>query len=189
MRVELDGMVALVTGSTGGIGEAIARELAENGATTVINGRSRDRAEALVDSLEANDGTADYALADINDYDQVAGMVEDIVEEHGGLDLLAVSGAASSGPVPRFFRETPPEDLEAFCTSMYLNRMYAVKAALEPLIDANGRVVLVSADAGRWPTPGEVGPGTASAAVMMATKVLASEHARWTSTSTPLPYR
>jgi 3-oxoacyl-[acyl-carrier protein] reductase len=62
---------------------------------------------------------------------------------------------------------------------MYLNRMYAAKAALEPLIDANGRVVLVSADAGRWPTPGEVGPGTASAAVMMATKVLASELARW----------
>jgi NAD(P)-dependent dehydrogenase (short-subunit alcohol dehydrogenase family) len=131
-----------------------------NGATTVINGRSRDCADVLVDDIDADGGTAHYAFADINYYHQLAGMVEDVVVEHGGLDLLAVSGAASSGPVPRFFRDTPPKDVEAFCTSMYLNRMYAVKAALEPLIDAGGRVALVSADAGRWPTPGEIGPGT-----------------------------
>lgn len=179
MDCSLEGEVALVTGSTDGIGAAIAREFADNGATVVVNGRSPEKAESVVAALEERGATASAVLADINDYDAVAEMVETVTERHGGLDIVVGNGAAAAGPPPRFFADTDPADLEAYCRSMFLNRMYVVKAALDPLVESEGRVVLVGSDAGRWPTPGEVGPGAASAAMMMATKVLASELARW----------
>lgn len=179
MDHSLEGKVALVTGSTDGIGAAIASEFADNGATVVVNGRSAEKADALVTALEERGATASVVLADINDYDAVEEMVETITDRYDGLDIVVGNGAAAAGPPPQFFADTDPGDLETYCRSMFLNRMYIVKAALEPLIESAGRIVLVSSDAGRWPTPGEVGPGAASAAVMMATKVLASELARW----------
>lgn len=179
MDRSLEGQVALVTGSTDGIGAAIAREFADAGATVVVNGRSAEKADALVEALEERGADASAVLADINDYDAVEAMVETVVDRYGGLDIVVGNGAAAAGPPPQFFRDTDPEDLEMYCRTMLLNRLYVVKAALEPLVESAGRVVLVSSDAGRWPTPGEVGPGAASAGVMMATKVLASELARW----------
>ena len=110
----------------------------------------------------------------------MARPIEGIVADRGGIDVLVPNGAAMSTPVPDYFRGTDPDDLLSFAESIFANRLYIIRAALRPMIEAGGgQVVSIGADSGRWPTPGEVGPGSASAALMMATKVLAWELGRW----------
>jgi 3-oxoacyl-[acyl-carrier protein] reductase len=176
----MTGQTALVTGSTGGIGRAVAAELASHGAHVVVNGRSAEHGEPVVAAIEDAGGSAAFRAADINDYDQVTRLVGGVVADRGGIDVLVPNGAATSAPIPDYFRGTDPEDMLSFAESMFANRLYVIRAALEPMIEAGGgRIVSIGADSGRWPTPGEVGPGTASAALMMATKVLARELGRW----------
>lgn len=94
--------------------------------------------------------------------------------------MLVPNGAAMSTPVPDYFRGTNPDGLLSFTESIFANRLYVVRAALRPMIEpGGGQVISIGADLGRWPTPGKAGPGSASAALMMATKVLAWELGRW----------
>lgn len=179
MRVDLTDSTAVVAGSTAGVGRAIAAELAAQGAHVVVNGRSSERCEQAAAEMRDRGHTVSAQAADINEYDAVAEMMEVVATDHGSIDVLVPNGAAASGPVPTFFDSTPPEDLLGFAESMLANRLYCIKAALKPLrADGGGRVINISADAGRWPTPGEIGPGSAAAGLMMATKVLAWELGR-----------
>ncbi|NNE11114.1 MAG: SDR family NAD(P)-dependent oxidoreductase, partial [Ilumatobacter sp.] len=83
---ELNGRVALVTGSSSGIGEAIARRFADLGATVVVNSSSSVEAgERVAAELP---GDASYARADISDREQARALIETAVERHGRLDIL-----------------------------------------------------------------------------------------------------
>jgi len=96
----LDGKVALVTGAGKNIGRAIARHLARDGATVVVNGRG-DRAavDAVVAEIQAAGGTATGHLADVSDPRAVAQMVEAAAGSHGGLDIV-VSNAGLRRQTP-----------------------------------------------------------------------------------------
>lgn len=80
--------VVLVTGSTRGIGEEIARRFAREGASVVVNGRSRDAGTAVVESIRENGGDATFVPADLRDAAEVQALVEHTVEEHGRIDVL-----------------------------------------------------------------------------------------------------
>lgn len=180
MEFDLSEKRVIVTGSTGGVGLEIASQFVEAGASVVVNGRDSEKGPEVAAALDDGPGDAQFVPADLTSYESVETMVEDSVASLGGLDILVVSGAATVAPPPDFFTETSAENLEDFLAPMYLSRVYAAKAALDPLIEADdARLVFISADAGRWPTPAEIGPGSAGAAVMMATKVLASELGRY----------
>jgi NAD(P)-dependent dehydrogenase (short-subunit alcohol dehydrogenase family) len=179
VEIFLDGQTAVVTGSTSGIGRAIALELADHGANVVVNGRSRDRGEDAVAEIEDRGADALFVPADINQYDEVETMMDTAVEEFGSIEVLVPNGAAAAGPVPDFFENTVPAAILELCEVAYANRLYAIKAALDPLKESSGRVVSITADAGQVPTPAEATIGGANAALMMATRVLASELARW----------
>lgn len=87
--MELEGQVALVTGSAKNIGRAINLALADAGAKVVINAlRSADDARALAEEIEAGGGEAMAHVADIRDPDDVAGMMKAAVERFGGLNIL-----------------------------------------------------------------------------------------------------
>lgn len=180
MEVDLTDSVAVVTGSTAGIGRTIAIELADQNARVIVNWRSDDRCTEVVEAILAEGGTAEYQSMDINDYDEVQRGMASIVDRHGKIDIFVPNGAAAAGPVPTFFEETDPKDFLDFAENTLVNRLYCIKATLEGLKAADdARVVNISADAGRIPTPGEIGPGTAAAGLMMGTKILASELGRW----------
>lgn len=96
----LDGLRALVTGSSRGIGAETASYLAEAGASVVINFRNKEaRATKLVDKIVAAGGSAIAIGADLTDAESVAGMFDTIENEWGGLDILVMnaSGGMESG--------------------------------------------------------------------------------------------
>jgi len=88
--------VAVITGSTRGIGEGIARRLASEGASVVVTGRSVDDGEAVVDDITAGGGTATYVRADVRDPDDIAALFEVTVERFGSLDVLVNNAAVQT---------------------------------------------------------------------------------------------
>ncbi len=88
MDLQLDGKCALVTGSSSGIGESIARYLAREGATVVVHGRNVERTEAVCTDIKAAGGEALAVTGDLTDDAAVAGIRDRIFTEMGGLDIL-----------------------------------------------------------------------------------------------------
>src|SRR5699024_5494046 len=80
--------VALVTGSGSGIGEGIAWNLAENGASVVINDIDEKKASKVAKEMSDAGFRASYQIADITKMEQVEAMVSSIVKENEGLDIL-----------------------------------------------------------------------------------------------------
>ena len=100
-RFRLDGRVAVVTGASKGIGEAIARGLAEFGATVVVSSRMQDAVDAIAEALRA-DGFDAHALAcHVGDVEAIYGFVDEVVETHGGIDIVVNNAATNPvfGPV------------------------------------------------------------------------------------------
>ncbi|WP_224450319.1 SDR family NAD(P)-dependent oxidoreductase [Haloprofundus salilacus] len=83
-----EGSVALVTGSTRGIGAGIARRLADEGASVVVTGRTAEAGEAVVADIRETGGVAEFVRADMRDPDDIAALVEATVDEFGRLDHL-----------------------------------------------------------------------------------------------------
>lgn len=91
---ELEGKVAIVTGSARNIGRATAVELARAGASLIINAReSKVLCEEVAHAIEANGGRAIPVIADITDRDAVGRMVETAVQTFGGVDILVNNAA------------------------------------------------------------------------------------------------
>jgi len=96
---DMDGRTAIVTGSSGGIGRAIAERFAEEGGNVVTNSRSEERAEAAAEEIREAGGSAVGAAADVSDYEAVEGLVGAAVEEFGGLDVFVNNaGHSITGP-------------------------------------------------------------------------------------------
>ncbi|NEU55556.1 SDR family NAD(P)-dependent oxidoreductase [Halorussus sp. MSC15.2] len=83
-----EGDAVLVTGSTRGIGEGIARRFAREGASVVVTGRTEADGETTVADIEDAGGDATFVRADMRDPEDIAALVEATAEEYGGIDVL-----------------------------------------------------------------------------------------------------
>ena len=102
---ELDGRVALVTGSSRGIGAAIARLFAERGASVIVHGRDADAVRTVVADIEKSGGRALAAIADLTRYDQIEAMRDSIEQRLGPVDILVANAGGST------VRPGPLEDI------------------------------------------------------------------------------
>ena len=175
----LEGKVALVTGGTRGIGFRIAEALAEKGARVTVNGRSAEHGEEALSRLSRVSPHVAFEAGECGDYAAIARVVERTVSRTGGLDIVVSAGAAGTlGPTP--FAEMTPEQIESGFRSRFFPRIYPVHASL-PALRARGAgsIVMVTTDAARHPTPGESVIGAVGAGIVLMTKALAREFARW----------
>ena len=80
--------VAIITGSTSGMGRDTAYVFAEEGAKVVVCGRNEERAREVVENIKANGGEAIYVIADMTDLDQVCTIFDKTIEAYGTVDIL-----------------------------------------------------------------------------------------------------
>ena len=88
MTLRLQSKIALVTGAGAGIGEAISRRFAEEGATVIVTDINADSAQRVAAQINAQGGSAEAHCQDVTDEDAWAAMVADILARHGNLDVL-----------------------------------------------------------------------------------------------------
>jgi NAD(P)-dependent dehydrogenase (short-subunit alcohol dehydrogenase family) len=98
---QLDGKVALVTGASKGIGEAMARGLAEFGARVVVSSRKQEGVDAVAEAFRADGLEATGIAANIGTLDDIHALVDKTVETYGGLDVIINNAAANPvfGPI------------------------------------------------------------------------------------------
>jgi 2-hydroxycyclohexanecarboxyl-CoA dehydrogenase len=157
--LDLSGRVALVTGAGQGVGEAVARMLAEQGAAVAVNDYYADRAAAVADAITAGGGRACGAQADVSVGDSVTAMVSEIERELGPIDIL-INNAGNAGPErsalepnPPFW-ESSPEDWAPWIAVNYTGVMLVTRAVVGGMVERGfGRVVTVISDAGRVGEP------------------------------------
>jgi len=180
MKVDLSGKVALITGATKGVGREIALKFAYSGADIAINARRPEPAADLLSEIEAAGVKGIFEPADITDYGEVSRMVSQVLRRLGKIDILVVSGGAAERLKPNFFHAIDPKDYMAYVEGQWLSRLYCTRAVLDHMKERqSGKIIFLGTDGGRWPTPGESIAGGVGAALVMSTKVLAKEFARW----------
>jgi NAD(P)-dependent dehydrogenase (short-subunit alcohol dehydrogenase family) len=96
MTERFDGRRALVTGSTRGIGEAIVRRLADEGASVVVSGRTAEEGEAVAAAIRETGGEASFVRADMRDPESIEGLIEEAVDTYGGVDVLVNNAAVET---------------------------------------------------------------------------------------------
>ena len=179
MKADLSNRVAVVIGGTSGIGRAIVHKYAECGAQVVFMGRSQASADEVIAAAAAADCKPRFIAGDLYDYDDVARVMEAAFETYGKIDIAVASGGARE-PKAALFADIPKDDLAEFFRTRAFHRVYALHAAF-PYMKANGygKLISITSDAGRMPTPSESLIGAASASVIFLTRALAREFARW----------
>jgi len=141
--MSLEGKIALVTGASKGIGAAIAKTLAREGAQVVINYRSdTEHAQRLKEEIDTY-GTATLAQADVADAEAVKQMVAAVRDRYGRLDIL-VNNAGVRGPVGAL-ELVPLEELHKAMETNFWGAVHTTREAL-PLMKQNkyGRIVFIS---------------------------------------------
>lgn len=153
MDLELNGKVALVSGGAEGIGEAIVRTLAAEGVMAVIIDRNREKMEVLVSEIIATGGRADSIFAELTDEQQVEAAVQEVIQRHGGIDLVVNNAGANDGIGIE-------GSVDAFRTSLDKNLVHCfsvVHFALDALKESRGCIVNIGskvAETGQGGTSG-----------------------------------
>jgi 3-oxoacyl-[acyl-carrier protein] reductase len=168
--------VALVTGASRGIGAAIAKRLAADGATVAITyAKDAKAASSVVKSIEAGGGKALAIQADSANADAVKAAVQKTVSAFGGIDVL-VNNAGTA--IPKTFEETTLEDLDLMFNINVRGLMVATQAALKHM-KTGGRIIMIGSCVGeRMMTPGLVPYSATKGAVKMFTQGLSREVGR-----------
>src|SRR6202030_4210716 len=173
MSRKLEGKIALVTGGSRGIGAAIAKRLAADGANVAITyTKGADAAAAVVKEIERTGGKAIAIQADATDAAAVKAAVERTVATFGRLDVL-VNNAGTA--IPKAFEETTLEELDRVIDTNIRGVFVATQAALKHM-KSGGRIIMIASCVGeRMMTPGLVPYSATKGAVKMFTQGLSRE--------------
>jgi NAD(P)-dependent dehydrogenase (short-subunit alcohol dehydrogenase family) len=171
--MQLNNKIALVTGSTSGIGAATARALAGEGAHVIVSGRDEARGRSVVKSIRADGGTADFIAAALHDESSARALASGALKIAGRVDILVNNAAIGA------FGPTASTTEEAFDEMYSINVKvpFFLVAALAPSMAERGEGVIVNlstmvAELGQ---AGAALYGSSKAAVSLLTKSWAAE--------------
>jgi NAD(P)-dependent dehydrogenase (short-subunit alcohol dehydrogenase family) len=150
--MNLNGKVAIVTGSTKGIGRAIAESLVREGVNVCVSARSAEEVERAVSDLsDVGEGRVTGAVCDVRDYDEVKALFEHTVAEFGGVDVLVNNAGIG---LFASVEEMTPEDFRAVLETNLNSVFYCCHEAI-PLMKkrGGGYIIQISSLAGANPHP------------------------------------
>lgn len=175
----LKGKVAIVTGSTSGIGVGIARLFAAEGAKVVVCGRREEKGNAVVDAIAKEGGEASYHFMDITATESIESLFADTAEKYGKIDIL-VNNAANVGLKDGRVDELTLEMWDNIFQSDVRGAFYATKCVL-PYMQKNengGSIINIGSMAACGGDLGSTAYACAKAGVDMLTKSTALQYGK-----------
>ncbi|HWK72862.1 MAG TPA: SDR family oxidoreductase [Povalibacter sp.] len=138
---DLQGKVAVVTGSSRGIGRAIAERLAEHGARVVVTSRKLDACEKVVAAIKANGGEAFPHVANIGRKEDLQGLVNATLQRWGGIDVLVCNAAVNPYFGPSL--DIPDEAFDKIMNANVRSNFWLCNMVLPQMADRGGGAVIV----------------------------------------------
>ena len=172
------GKVAIVTGSSRGLGRAIVRELADHGCKVVINYfQSKELAEQLQAEMKDKGQEAICVHAGVANPDDVQNLIDTTVKEFGGIDILVNNAGVNRD---RTIRRMSAEEWQEVIATDLSSVFYCTNAALPHMIErGGGRIVNMSSIVGQMGNLGQSNYAAAKAGIVGFTKSAAQEFARF----------
>jgi len=171
---DLDGKVALVTGASKGIGEAMARGLAAFGAKVVLSSRKQEAVDAVAAAFRTDGFEATGIAANVGSIDEIQALVDNTVEAYGGLDIVINNAAANPvyGPVQN-------TDERAFdkIIDVNLKGPFELCKRVYPILQrrGGGSIIHISSIGGLKPEPGIGIYSVSKAAIINLTRAMAQD--------------
>ena len=172
----LEGKVALVTGAAKGIGAAIAKKLAKDGASVYINySSSSDEATKTAEKIKNDGGMAKIYKCDVSNYDDTKEMIEKIISEEGGIDILVNNAGITKDNLlmrmkPEDFDSVINVNLKGTFNTMQVSSKYMIKKRA-------GRIINISSVSGVMGNAGQTNYAASKAGIIGMTKTAAREMA------------
>lgn len=172
--LSLEGRVAVVSGSSRGIGRAIAQELAERGAAVVINyNRSAELAESVVEAIATRGGNAKSFRADVANVDQANELIKFTVDAFGTIDILVNNAGITRDNLIMLMTE---QEWDQVIDTNLKSTFNCSKAAVRWMMRKRyGRIINITSVAGLIGNPGQTNYSASKAGQIGFTKALARE--------------
>jgi len=155
--------VALVTGSSRGLGRAIARRLARDGHAVAVNGMDADQTLQVADDIRGDGGTAEAFIADVTDDGQVEGLVAAIAARLGPVGVLVLNATGPQSTVP--LAEVAWPDHLAMLDFFVKSPVLVGRAVLSAMLAGHyGRIIHIDSEVADLPPPGSSHYATAKSA-------------------------
>ena len=179
MDLQLKDKVALVTGSSSGIGASIAETLAREGATVVVHGRNAERAKEVSSEIKKRGGKAFAVVGDLSKEAGAKSVVEETFKAAGHIDIL-VNNAGGTDAAPITWESGSLTDWKEKFEQNFFSSVRVLQAVLPQMKNLGwGRVVQISTGLATQPGTFMVDYAAAKAAMNNATVSLAKEYAKF----------
>jgi NAD(P)-dependent dehydrogenase (short-subunit alcohol dehydrogenase family) len=176
-KIDFSGQTAVVTGAASGIGREVATEFATEGADVAILDIDEDRGQAATDDISDDHGVdAGFYDTDVSDYDDVGDSVSAIVDDLGGIDVLANVAAGGLQDDAEPFIEEGPEDWAPHIEVSYRGVLHTCHHVLQHMTDrGEGAIVNVASDSYMGQDPNLAVYAGSKAGIVSFTKTVAKE--------------
>lgn len=173
----LKGKVAVITGGTRGIGNAIAKKFAENGAALAIIATSNsDKAQAAIEELKRNGSDVKLYPCDIKNAEQVASVSEEILADFGGVDILVNNAGITRDNLLPSMSIT---DIDDVIDINLKGTMYVTRSFIRNFIKKKGgNIINISSVVGLMGNKGQTNYAASKAGIVGFTKTVAKEYGR-----------
>ena len=177
--MELDGKFAVVTGGTSGIGEAVARRFAREGATVVITGRNISRGAEVAAAIESAGGVGHFVEVDVRDAEHVQSMAAEVGELSNHVDILVNNaGIIDFGSVLDMSVDAWDNLMATNVRGVFLCSKFILPMMLDQGDGRGGSVINISSNLGSVGSAGVPAYCASKGAVSQLTRAMAVEHIR-----------
>lgn len=175
MSKELENQVAIVTGGTSGMGEAICRRFAREGAAVLVNGTNEERGERVVEAIAREGGRAFFHRADVSSASEVEAMVQCAVDRFSKVSLLVPNaGVLGNGLATEISLDTWHQTIGVNLNGVY----YLCRYGIPELVKAGGGAIVINASVASFKSfPGHPAYCASKGALIPLMKNLARDYA------------